>query len=310
MIITVTFNTSIDRTLQVDDFRPGGVLKGQLLRWQPAGKGVNVSRCLAALGHESIVTGFVGEDQQSLFERSFDGTPATCDFVAVPGRTRENTTIIDPVNGTETHVRTDGFEVNDDHVSRLLETLAHHAEPGAMIVFAGSLPPGMRPEGLAELVRLANRLQCRAFVDAAGPVLRAAVREDLYAIKPNVRELEELVGWSVVSDDELLRAGRALRDHIHVILVSRGSEGGVALGDDGAWSAQCPAVDVVNTVGCGDAFVAGFLAGQAEGRPLAASLALAVACGSANATSPVAGDIDPDKVRALENAAAVRTLSP
>ncbi|MBL7224157.1 MAG: 1-phosphofructokinase, partial [Candidatus Brocadiae bacterium] len=117
LIVTVTLNTSVDRTVAVPGFAIGTHLKGTLVSCQPAGKGVNVSRGLAGLGVPSVVAGFVGQREATWFHDSFADLPATVALTPVDSSTRTCTTLLDPTSGTDTHVREAGPTVGPHHVA-------------------------------------------------------------------------------------------------------------------------------------------------------------------------------------------------
>ena len=309
-IVTVTPNTSVDRTLEVPRFAVGGHLKGRLLRVQPAGKGVNVSRCLAALGVPSVVTGLVGEGELPLFRESLAGSPATVDLVPVAGATRTSTTILDPELGTDTHIREMGSAVTPEEVERLRLKLAVLASPDALIVFCGSLPPGLSDEGLALLLATCRAKGARVGADLNGPQLGVAVAAGPAVIKPNVQELGECLGadLSGASEAELVAAARSLLDRARTVLVTRGRDGALAVQREEAWSGIVHVSSTRNTVGCGDAFLAGYLAALAGGVCLGDALRQALACGAAQALADGPGQIAEPRVRELAARAQLRRL--
>jgi len=301
-LVTVTLNTSLDRTVEVPDFAIGGHLKGRAVRVQPAGKGVNVSRCLAALDVPSVVTGFVGAREEALFRDSFADSPATVAFIPVEDATRTNTTILDPERGTETHIRETGFHIRPEELEALRSRLAGLASPEALFAFCGSLPPGMTARDLAGLIELCKGWGARVAADLNGSELGAAVAHGASIIKPNVDEMGELLGQDLAeaSESELVSLATDLLYRVDTILLTRGAEGALEIDSDGALGASVPAEGVRNTVGCGDAFLAGALAGLYRDLPADERLRLAVACGAAAALADTAGRIDPDAVARLQ----------
>ena len=310
-ITTVTLNTSVDRTLEVPGFAVGGHLKGTVVRVQPAGKGVNVSRCLARLGVASVVTGFVGRRELALFGESLAGTSAAVELVPVADATRANTTILDPQHGSDTHIREAGFRVEPDELAALRRKLATLAAPDAIFVFCGSLPPGVAGDALAELFAACQAGGARLVADLNGAELAVAVASRPLVVKPNVEELGEVVGRDLgsASEAELLDAARGLCDRVGTVLVTRGGDGALAVSRDGALACAVEVGPPRNTVGCGDAFLAGYLAGLWRREPPAERLRWAVACGSAAALAEAAGEVHPSQVAELAARARVRTLA-
>ena len=290
MIVTVTLNPAIDRTIDVPGFRVGQLARGRAVGCMAAGKGVNVSRVLAALGRESVVTGFVGHSEKHLYGESLPGTVKN-DFVPVQGSTRCNTTILDPEDGTETHIREEGFGITDGDREQLTRRLDALLASEDFVAFCGSLPRGVEAAHLAEWVARYGRAGCRVFVDTSGSALVEAVNAQPYAIKPNVAEIAELAR----SLGNRVGAGTdALWESVEVILLSLGEHGGAHLSRDEAWAAHVPDLPepAVNTVGCGDAFLAGCLFAAANGQSPGEQIETAVACGSASALTPFAGSIE------------------
>jgi len=331
-IIAVALNAAIDRTLEVPGLAIGGHLRGRLIAVQPAGKAVNVARLLASLGTPCTLTGFVGEGDAARFERSMAGLPVRAALQEVAGRTRENITLVDPLRSQETHIRDAGLPVTPPDLARLAEVLADVAGPGAIVIFSGSLPPGMDAAMFADLLGVCRTRGARVVVDTSGPGLDAVRRmvmgvgqggpHLLWLIKPNREELAELAGRAVTSDADVLAAAMPLRSRIDQIAVTLGRDGAFLFSGEGAWRARlsgdsppsgqvaggegadvgaiAPARSgrIVKTVGSGDAFLAGFIKARAEGGAPADCLRLAVACGTASTFQLSAGQVDPADVAA------------
>ncbi len=293
MLVTVTLNTTIDRTLEVPDFQVGKTLRAKAVARALSGKGVNVSRCLSDLGFSSTVTGFVGRLQESLYGASVKATTITLDFVTVEGQTRTNTTIIDPVGKTETHLREEGFEVTAEEKLRLSQKLIQLAEQHKNFLFAGSLPPGLSPREFGSLLLSLREWGPRVMVDASGEALREAVAAEPLLIKPNEEELAEITGKPVGTTEELLAAATPLLDHIEYVIVTRGEGGAVLVSRRGLYSgiAALEPGRVKNTVGSGDALLAGFLSGLLTDTDMAEALRRGVAAGGASATASAAGSL-------------------
>jgi len=291
MLVTVTLNTSIDRTREVPNFEVGKTLRAKAVSQELSGKGVNVSRCLSELGFSSTVTGFVGRFEEVLYQASAQGTVINLDFVAVEGQTRTNTTIIDPVRNTETHLREEGFQVTAEEKLRLSQKLIHLAEQHRNFLFAGSLPPGFSPREFGSLLLSLKDWGPRVMVDTSGEALREAVAAEPFLIKPNEEELAVVTGKPVGTTDELLAAATPLLDRIEYIVVTRGQGGAVLVSRRGLYRglAVLEPERVRNTVGCGDALLAGFLSGLLTGTDMAEALRRGVAAGAAGATAPAAG---------------------
>jgi len=300
-IISVSLNTAVDRTLEVPDLEIGGHVRGRLISVQPAGKAVNIARLLGILDTPCVLTGFVGQGDRDRFARSFKKTPVRVEMFEGHGPTRENITLIDPNRGVETHIRDVGFTLTEDDLGRMKKKLGILAGCSGYVVFAGSLPPGMEADAFARLVDVCRDQSAHVAVDSSGPGLEA-VRSggDLWMVKPNRQELAEMVGRPAQTDDHIRAAAESLLGRIDLVIVTLGEEGAYLFSRDGAWHAR-PQVEqgkVVNTVGCGDALLAGFVNAHARGREPDECLRRAVATGTAAAFQVRAGEVDPTDVEA------------
>jgi len=301
-IIAVSLNTAIDRTLEVPDLEVGGHVRGRLVSIQPAGKAVNVARFLGMLGTPCILTGFVGEGDRTRFARSFAKTAVRVEVFEGHGPTRENVTLIDPARGIETHIRDVGFALSADDLERMKKKLGILAARRAYVLFAGSLPPGMDAETFERLVAVCRDRTAYVAVDSSGPGLDA-VRHGgpLWLVKPNREELAELAGRPVETDLQMREAARALLDRVELVVVTLGQEGACLFTRAGAWHAtpHLDPAEIVNTVGCGDALLAGFVHAHARGGAPEECLRRGVAVGSAAALKARTGEADPEDAERL-----------
>lgn len=312
MIVTVTLNASVDRAVRVPSLeRPGRVLAAELLRVEPAGKGVNVSRSLSALGVRSVAAGFVGRHELPHFRESFRGTLVRCRLLPVDVHTRMNTSILPRSGSHEVHLREGGQPLPPGALPALRKVLCGLAGRRTVFVFAGSLPPGFSARAFARLVEEAAGWGGGIVIDTSGPALRAALSARPALVKPNDSELAELTGMPTGTVGEVLAAARSLLRHAKTVLVSRGRRGGVCVTAEGAWSARLGRGSgrVLNTVGAGDAFLAGWLAANWRGLPAPDCLASAVAAGTANTLEPTAGRIDSAAYGRLLESVLIRAIA-
>jgi 1-phosphofructokinase family hexose kinase len=291
MLVIVTLNTSIDRALEVPDFTVGETLQAKVVSRALSGKGVNVNRCLSDLGFPSTATGFIGRWEEGLYRAGLAETAVTLDFITVEGPTRTNTTILDPLAKSVTHLREEGFQVTTEEKLRLSQKLIQLAEVYRDFLFSGSLPPGLSPREFGSLLLSLKELGPRVMVDSSGEALREAAAARPFLIKPNEEELADLAGKPVRSTEELLAAATGLLDRIQYVLVTRGAGGAVLVSREGIYSglAALEPERVRSTVGCGDALLAGFLSGFLTGTDLSEALRRGVAAGAAKATAPDVG---------------------
>ena len=301
-LITVGLNPTIDRILEVPGFAVGQHAKAHL-RWrQPSGKAFNVSRALAALGIPNTAAGFVGADALASFEAAARSSGITPSFTPLDGRTRENTTIIDPANHTETHLREEGPRVTPADLDRLFAALRDLLRPDAIVILTGSLPPGAGPEDFGRVLDECASQGARLVVDTSGPALRIAADRTLWLAKPNRQELAELIGREAQGEPELIQQARRLLRNAGAVLLSAGEDGAYLVASAGAWHAhvQLPTDAIRSTVGCGDALLAGFLAAVVQSKRLdEAAVRQAVAVATASAMNELPAAFSPDDVRSL-----------
>lgn len=293
MIVTVTVNPSLDRTVDLAaPLVPGEVQRVTGVREDAGGKGVNVSRVVAAAGLPTlaIVPVAAGDAYGALL----DATGIPVRTVPAAGHARQNITITDP-DGVTTKLNLTGARATDEVVAATLQVIVDASAGATWLVLAGSLPPGFPDSFYADaIVAVRARWEAaapRIAVDAAGAALSAALRgarPDL--IKPNETELAELVGGEVDGADPLASALSHARtlvpDAAAAALVTLGGDGALLLSAAGAFSARPPRIRVASTVGAGDSSLAGYLIADVGGADAAGRLTRSIAYGAAAASLP------------------------
>ncbi len=301
-IITVTLNPNIDRVIEVENLAIGEHQVGRTVLRTPGGKGVNVSRVLAAMGVSSTASGFLGEDNRAEFDPLFAGGLVKDEFVTLPGRTRENITLVDPASNREMHIRDRGLEIDGEHLEAMRESLRGRCTPGDVVVFAGSPPPRVEPDQFSELIDLCIAAAARVAVDTSAEAIQAVAGKKLWVLKPNVRELGELIARELTTRDEQLAAAAETTRDVEFVLLSCGEEGAYLLGENLGVHAgvKLPPSAVRNTVGCGDVLLGGFIGGLRKSHPPAEALRHAVACAAASAAHPATAMFDAELSEQLE----------
>ncbi|QKW35995.1 1-phosphofructokinase [Actinomadura sp. NAK00032] len=283
MIVTVTLNPSLDRTIEVDVLTRGAVIRARSARLDPGGKGVNVSRALLANGVPSTAVVAVGGADGDQLHRLLAAEGMRVRAVRVAGRTRSNVTIAEP-GGLDTKLNEPGGPLSHGELAELAAVVAAEAGAASWVVGCGSLPPGVPDDTYAALCRRFAPDGVRVAVDSSGAALRAAVAAGPDLIKPNREELAEAVGGAVDTVADVVEAAGELRARgARTVLVSLGAEGAVLVDDDGVRTGEAPVARPRGTVGAGDALLAGFLAAGARGP---AALAEALAWGAAAVRTP------------------------
>jgi 1-phosphofructokinase family hexose kinase len=308
MIITVTLNTAIDKTLSVPNFRLGRRHRTVEQTTMPGGKGVNVARVLKTLGAPVIATGLAGGPTGTRIVEQLTQLSVLSDFVRIREESRTNTAVIDPTTGEQTEINERGPKVSEQEIELFVDKLLYLAKGATLCVFAGSLPREVDIDVYASLIRELRRLGVATVVDTDGDPLRRAVRAEPDVISPNVLEAEELVGHEFNDDEDRIIAVREM--------VGLGAREAIMTMPDGCFAQMAPeepngapclyrvrvapgSVEPRASVGSGDAFLAGFVASRYAGRPPAECLAFAVACGAESTQHLGAGLVDPDRVGRL-----------
>jgi 1-phosphofructokinase len=270
LIVTVTPNPSIDRTLRIPPLERGAMIRATSATAEAGGKGINVSRALATEGVETLAIVPVSEASAAvLIGLLGSGTPV--EPVTIAGEIRVNISLVE-ADGTVTKINEPGPPLRDVDVVTLLDRTAELGERAGWVVGCGSLPPGAPLDLYARLgARLPNHVHLA--VDADGHALKACLG-DVALIKPNRHELEGLVDRHLPTLGAVVDAASGLIDGgVRTVLVSLGRDGAVVVDAAGALHAEAPIDDAINAVGAGDALLAGFLAGG--GTPAALSTAIA-----------------------------------
>jgi 1-phosphofructokinase family hexose kinase len=275
VIVTVTPNPSIDRTIEIDRLERGGLIRAREATSEAAGKGLNVSRALHGQGQDTLaVLPVAGESAATYLELLADEVPSA--LVPVPGYVRVNISLVEP-DGTVTKVNEPGPTLDTAGVEAILAAVAG-APPAGWIVGCGSLPPGAPTDFYARLATLGSADR-RVAVDSSGAALLRAVGGGVALVKPNASELAGIAGHALATLGEAADAACELVGRgVGATLVSLGRDGALYVDTAGAVShAEAVIDDAVNAVGAGDALLAGFLAAGADTAALPEAIAWSVA---------------------------------
>jgi 1-phosphofructokinase family hexose kinase len=303
MIITVTLNAAIDKSLSVPNFRLGRRHRTVEQRTIAGGKGVNIARTLKALGQPVIATGFAGGVTGTHIVEQLTEEAILNDFVRIREESRTNTSVLDPTTGQQTEINERGPLVSENEIEQFRDKLLYLARGAAIVVFAGSLPPGVESDIYAGLIADLARMEVTTVVDTDGEPLRQAVRAEPDVVSPNVLEAEELVGHEFAGEEErslVVREIAALGPREAIMTLPDGCFAQVLIdGQPLLKRARIEPREPIAKSGSGDAFLAGYLAARYEGRPPDQCLRFGVACGAESTGRLGAGLIDPREARRL-----------
>ncbi|WP_411104829.1 1-phosphofructokinase [Streptomyces sp. cmx-4-9] len=303
MILTVTPNPSLDRTYEIPSLDRGAVLRAEGDRVDPGGKGVNVSRAVAAAGVRTTAVLPLGGAPGALLAELLGAQGVDVTAVPICGQTRSNISVAEP-DGTLTKVNAPGPELSEAESGLLLDTIRTCSAEASWIACCGSLPRGLPPRWYAELVTRAHEAGARIALDTSGPALLAALPARPDVIKPNAAELAEAVGRPLATLGDVAKAAEELRSlGAGAVLASLGGDGQLLVAAEGAYYGTAPVTAVRSDVGAGDASLAGFLIAGGTGP---AALACALAHGAAavqlpGSAMPAPADLRPDRVRVTQD---------
>jgi 1-phosphofructokinase len=290
VIATVTLNPAVDRTLWVPRLMLGRTNRVHEQEEHPGGKGINVARVARWLGCQVVATGFLAGAGGREIAEALAGEGVSTDFVHVPGEIRVNLKLVDPVSGTQTEVNEPGAAVDARHLEDLKDRVDGLSRRCRVLVFSGSLPPGVPVDAYADLVGVARRRGAHTILDADGDALAHGLTAGPDLIKPNRAEAEDVLQQPLPSDDSIEAAARALlRRGAGAVALSLGADGALLVTrEGGAWRAQPPVLRGSSTVGAGDAMVAGFACAHLKGLTWEEALRLASAASAAGALGDAA----------------------
>ncbi|MFF4019480.1 1-phosphofructokinase family hexose kinase [Streptomyces sp. NPDC001843] len=302
MILTVTLNTALDITYRVRSLRPHASHRVQEVVERPGGKGLNVARVLAALGHEVTATGFAGGATGRVVRERLATTPGMVDaLVPVGGATRRTIAVVDELGGDTTQLNEPGPQITHAEWAAFQDTYGRLLGSASAVALCGSLPPGVPVGAYAGLIRTARAAGVPVLLDTSGEPLRRGVAARPDIVKPNAEELAELTG----SHEPLRAVQDARRRGAHAVVASLGAEGLLAVTPEGRWRATPPGRLHGNPTGAGDSTVAALLSGLVEHLPWPDRLTRAVALSAATVRAPAAGEFDREAYEELVGRVAV-----
>ena len=301
MILTVTVNAAVDKTLTVANLQLGRRHRAQQGLVMPGGKGINVARALRTLDEPVIATGLAGGRAGTQITDGLEAEGIPNDFVRIAAESRTSTAVVDPTSGLSTEINEYGPEVTESEIAALLEKVRYLSGGVTAVVLAGSLPRRLENSFYADAIRELHRRKVRTVVDSDGEPLRLALAAEPALVFPNQREAEALVGNEFQTDEDF--------QHALSTIAAMGASGVVITLKTGCYAllpagkgkrhmyrAWIPRIEAVSAVGSGDAFLAGFISAHQGGHPSAQCLRTGLACGAANTQAMGAGVFDPRDV--------------
>ncbi len=312
MIVTVTLNAAVDRTLSVPNFQLGHRHRASESLTLAGGKGVNIARALKLLDEPVVATGLAGGGSGARILDDLSEEAILHDFVRIEDNSRTSTAVVDPMAGSYTEINEWGPHVEPDELEVLVEKIHYLARGADFVVFAGTLPRGVSEDFYAELIRDLNRTGVHTVLDAEGEPLRLGVEAEPFLVSPNQQEAEGLVDQELSEEQDFVLALDQIAELGAKNVLITQEDGCYALLRENQHKARFHAaterVDPISPVGAGDVLLAGFIAALVRERPLAEALRSAVGAGTASTLEVGAGRFDPREAGRLVSAVEVTDL--
>ncbi len=312
MIITVTLNAALDRSLTVPILQLGQRHRASDVMTLAGGKGINVARALKRLDHPVVATGLAGGRTGTRIVEQLTEESILNDFVRIRQESRTSTLVVDPTSGMQTEINEWGPKVSDTELEILMDKLRYLSRGAEVVVFAGSLPRGVADGFYGEAARELARRGVRVALDTEGEPLRLGLEGEPWLVSPNQHEAEQLVGQELFDEEDFLMALDTIAEmgarNVQITL----DTGCFALFREERqirrFRAVAPHLDPVSVVGAGDALLAQWLDAVLDGRPSDEALRQSVAAGAASVLEVGGGLFDPAEARRLVSAVEIHEL--
>jgi 1-phosphofructokinase len=265
MIVTVTPNPSVDRTLFIGALTRGQVTRATHSLAEPSGKGVNISLALHAHRHPTTAVLPIGGSTGAQLAQMLTGSGVAFRPVPVGGSIRSNISLAES-DGTVTKINESGPSLTRGEVRALHDAALAACGGATWLAVCGSLPAGVGEDFYIGLVRSARDRGLQVALDTSGAALGWALQARPDLVKPNAEELTEATGRTLATLGDAVEAAQQLRRAgARAVLASLGADGAILVDSDGVVHGEAPVAHPVSTVGAGDAMLAGFLSAGGTG---------------------------------------------
>jgi 6-phosphofructokinase 2 len=285
---TLTINPALDTSTSVDHVVVDRKLRCSIPAHDPGGGGINVARVLGTLGTEAVAVYPAGGPMGEMLTGLLAAEGLNQLPVEIAGWTRENFTVREIVTNQQYQFTMPGPALSREEQDRCLEALTGPDDPPDYVVISGSLPPGVPADFYARVVRRGHQEGFKVVVDTSGDPLRLAAQEGAHVLKPNLPELESLVGRELHTESDQEAAAREVLAHgpIEAVVASLGAGGALLATRENTVRFRAPTVRVQSRVGAGDSMVGGIVHGLIAGYSMVDATRLGVAAGSATVMLP------------------------
>lgn len=292
--LTITLNASIDRTTFIDDFSINKINRSDTPIESAGGKGLNVTRVLGILGKNALATGFIGGHYGEKLKALMSKDNINNDFYQIKGETRFCLAIVDKKNNTLTEINENGPNISEEEFEDFLKKITELSKGKKFIIISGSVPTSLHEDTYFRIINHLKELNIPCLLDASRKYLKKAILANPFLIKPNHIEAEDLLGYELNTTDKILEALNDIKKYCQMSIITYQDKGSFIYYKDQILQFIPPKINIVNTVGSGDSFLAGLSAKLEENSDLEEIGKFATACGTANALTDRAGFINKD----------------
>lgn len=302
MIITITLNPAVDKTVEIQDFEVGTVNRVASVRLDAGGKGINVSKVIKSLGGESCSAGILGGNTGNFIKDCLNGMGIENKFLYIEGETRTNLKVVDSKRKTNTDINEPGPQLTVEEITAFEKMIFGIIKKDSVVVFSGSVPANVDKVVYGKWIRAARETGAKTILDADGELLKYGIEAGPYMVKPNIHELESFFGEKIEGVPEAESHARKLIDMygVEFVAVSLGAKGAIFLNKECSLFANGIDVEVKSTVGAGDSMVAALTYSLDMGYGFEKSVLLAVASATANVMTSGSQPADFEIIRELE----------
>lgn len=285
-IITVTLNPAIDKNYTVEKLAPEHKLRCPNPRIDPGGGGINVSKALKELGADSLALFFSGGRNGAYLQDLLKELSLNIYTIQIEGETRESVVIVDKTTGREYRIVVDGPEISLESLDEIMQQITNNKPE--YVIASGSIPKGLPADAFARIGKVVKQSGARFIADTSGKPLDHAIKEGVFLLKPNLKELSNLAGVESLELNDVDEAAMKLihQGRCEVVVVSLSSAGAMLVTKDGYHHIPAPTVERKSTVGAGDSMVAGMVWSLTQGKNYHEMAMMGVACGTAATMSP------------------------
>lgn len=282
MILTITLNPAVDKTIKVHNLTLGHVNRIESSRQDAGGKGINVSKMIQVLGGESTAFAVIGGRAGAYIKSEIESMGIPFEYVELEQETRTNIKIVDDLNKMYTDLNSQGAHIDETAKKRVDKALEKLIQKDTLVVLSGSAHNGFGRAYYHNVIKWANEQGARVILDADGDLLKEAIAAKPYLVKPNIHELEKWAGKPLTTQEAVIDAAKSIvKKGVKYVVVSMGEDGAICISEEATYIAGGMKVPVKSTVGAGDSMVAGLAMGVHQNRGMEETFKWAVASGTA-----------------------------